>query len=785
MSHALVLLAGLITASDPAVTTITNGTFDVTVSPTGLLVAGPTEPYQGLLTLDGPRLLLDPGFHEWLGLAFDIDGKHVEASATGTAEDWTDRSELVPVSMESTEDEARVVTRIDDLEVHTTFHFDRDQPDLLLVHVELHNRGVRPIQNVLICREWRTDGTAERGWTFPYDIRGMGAAPDDICRLAWMTDDIPAGDRRGVRLSYRAVTLEFSDGTTRVGVDVPLQLWTNVDFPSGLNFGATNGISIGDYDADGFIDVFACESGNLWRNEGGTTWSLAQNLDGHLPPTARRYGSSFGDYNEDGLPDIGTEPREGFGGDECYHLLKNLDGDFIDVATDSDVLDVQPCGADSETICWADVNGDGWMDCFLPVYPAWAGSGPGNFFMQNLGPTGPGGIFRFTENVDDVGLDNPPGSARPEGAQFVDLDYDGDVELYCNGTLYQNNSTVSTVSFDAMTEAASGIGFSTSLEEGAAYVDYDLDGDQDLLIVYTSPGVRIFEGLGDGTHFEADQSIIQSPFTGLNLGLSAEDWDNDGDIDFTTRDVFRRNQLMETGTRLFTVATTTIPLSHRTSATPAWGDWDKDGDLDCMLGNWLSTGRFYENTTADAIPPADRRYVRVKVLREDDTVTAGLENEYGAFVEIHVAGEKGVRRRKVRVERPRVLEPERVRPPFRAAGTPGRDRRRPLLRRDRRLPEPSRRVHVAGRQVREQRPRRGSVSPLSPTGRSRCSATERSSVTASRSRPRPFRRSFPPPPADSCSRGRAPRSPRPFPRPAETGTSGWHSTRTTRPPPFG
>ena len=84
--------------------------------------------------------------------------------------------------------------------------------------------------------------------------------------------------------------------------DVPLSLWTHADYPSGLPIGWTNGVSWGDYDADGYVDIFACESGNLWRNVNGETWELAANLDGMLPVTALRYGASFGDYNNDGLP---------------------------------------------------------------------------------------------------------------------------------------------------------------------------------------------------------------------------------------------------------------------------------------------------------------------------------------------------------------------------------------------------------------------------------------------------------------------------------------------------
>src|SRR6185436_5301116 len=212
-------------------------------------------------------------------------------------------------------------------------------------------------------------------------------------------------------------------------------------------------------------------------------------------------------------------------------------------------------------------------------------------FLYNLGPTGPDGATRFTEQSAAAGLDNPPGAARPEGAQFVDVDFDGDFDL--------------------------GIVWSA-----------------------VTLGVNIFECRGDGSFFKLDQSLIDSANIGLDLGLSAEDWDNDGDVDFTTRQVFRRNMFLEEGTRHFMVATHTIPPDHITAATPAWGDWDKDGDLDTALGNWSETGRFYVNTLyGPDTPKAAKRHVRVRVMRDSETLDRGLETEYGAAVELVLHGE--------------------------------------------------------------------------------------------------------------------------------------------------
>lgn len=437
-------------------------------------------------------------------------------------------------------------------------------------------------------------------------------------------------------------------GTLDAPVEVPLSLFTSASYPDGVNFGGTMGISFGDYDGDGFTDVVTGWTGSLWRNVGGTDWQFAADLSNVMPLAERRYGFSFGDYDNDGLPDIATSPRVPAWGDDRMHLLHNVGAgaNFVDVAADPAIVDVQPYG-NGETLCWADVNGDGNLDLFVPAYPGWEG-GPGNFFLLNQGPAGPQGVYRFVESSEAAGLDNPPGTRRPEGAQFVDADGDGDVDLYANGVLYQNVSAEAVARFKVLDASASGIDLAGSLDEGAMFFDYDLDGDFDLVAAYSNEGVRIWENRGDGTFFEAEAGIVDEPMTGLNLGMSAEDWDNDGDIDFTTRGVFRRNRLVEDGTRHFTVATSAIPSPDLQSATPAWGDWDRDGDLDCALGNWGRDGWLYENTTySSATLASAKRYVRVRAVRDSRTIARGLETEYGATVEVSAAaGSHTYRRRK-------------------------------------------------------------------------------------------------------------------------------------------
>ncbi len=458
------------------------------------------------------------------------------------------------------------------------------------------------------------------------------------------------GRRRRVdRFVPAGCLLAILTATARGGGDVPLELWSSPAWPSGLDFGDTNGIAFGDFDADGWIDVFVPQAALLWRNVDGTDWVLASDLSDVLTMPALRFGASFADWNEDGLPDVATEgrnvctPFQPCPFDECSHLLLNTgDGQFEDVSTA--IVDTSLCNLQAETFCWGDVDGDLDLDLFMPAYAPGVLDSPGNLFLENLGP-GELGVYRFTEAAVEVGVRNDISMPRPEGAQFADVDLDGDLDLFSNAILYQNVSTLGSPQFAAMEQGASGIILDLK-DQGVAFFDYDLDGDYDLAAIYPEAGAIIWENAGDGTFFYPGL-IVEDPFQGLDVGLSTADWDNDGDIDYTTQQVFRRNMLIETGQRFFETAPTSIPLAHRMFATPAWGDWDKDGDLDCALGNWSEVGRFYDNVLySDATDPSARRSLRIRCVRDSDGAPGGTETEFGASVEIDIVGDPIRRRRK-------------------------------------------------------------------------------------------------------------------------------------------
>ncbi len=622
-------LALVVSGSPTAIgQTISNGDYAVRIDRIGLIFGLPAT---GLFTTYGPHVRLEQKMAEYFGVAFNTPGGAVSAVGVGKQPDYARRTPVTYVRSNFTSDSGVTVGQVGNLEIEHTFSFD-DATRCFVIGVVLRNTGDTQIRNVVYSREWR--GPGMRSGTFPADLEdALPDAPDEVWRMAWMPNNLLPHASQGCVL---ALIPPPPSGFSPTIDDVPLRLWTNPNWPTGLIFGNTNGISFGDYDHDGWTDVVVANGAKLWRNLEGTDWVLASDLSGYFPQGSTRYGCAIADYDDDQRPDIGTEPRV-FGFDDCLHLLHNLgDATFDDVADDPNILDVQPCDSDTETNSVADVDGDGYLDWFIPTYPDWLG-GPGNWFLHNQGPD-LNGTYTLKERSKPAGLDNPPLPVnRPEGTEFVDVDADGDVDLYSNNTLYRNLSTPGSPLFEAMTELGSGVIFSDILDEGAGFLDFDMDGDLDLCIAFCDAGVgvRMFESRGDGTFAVLPKATFDSPSTGLCLGLSFEDWDNDGDVDVSTSEVFRRNQWIEAGARHFTVATHSIPPNHITDATPAWGDFDHDGDLDSALGNWFEKGRLYENYLYDATTPMEeRRYIRVRVVRDSDEFDDGLETEFGAQVTV-------------------------------------------------------------------------------------------------------------------------------------------------------
>jgi MYXO-CTERM domain-containing protein len=398
-------------------------------------------------------------------------------------------------------------------------------------------------------------------------------------------------------------------------------------------FGLSYGVSVADVDGDGWTDLVAPYANALWRNDAAAGWTRIE-VPG-LGVYGQQYGAALGDYDGDRLPDLATEPR---GGDAL--LLRNVGGGAFETL-DRDAFPAPPAVQFAETNAWADVDGDGWIDLLVPAY-----SGASAFY-RNLGPDAHG-AYAFDEVAADVGIElGSSASLKPEGAQFADVDRDGDVDLYTCSELLRNESTPGAPAFVTDNGGIPGRGF----DEGAAFADVDMDGDLDLGVLYNGiywetdlpgAGFLFWENLGDGT-FELMEPTIVDDWDlygpGGAFGMSFADWDNDGDPDLTVAGRFEVNRWREDGALAFDQIETAASAPYM---LPAWFDWDFDGDLDVGRGVYGLEAKFYTNALYDDTAEADRRFVRVRPVADPDCA----DTELGATVDVRVVGEAPeVRRR--------------------------------------------------------------------------------------------------------------------------------------------
>ena len=122
------------------------------------------------------------------------------------------------------------------------------------------------------------------------------------------------------------------------------------------------GCTVGDYDNDGWLDVFVATYGPtlLYRNLGGGKFREVAEESG-LRHDLHAVGASWGDVDNDGDLDLFVAAY--VDGEESWsraHLFRNEDGKFIDVLGEG-----SPLLAADHGVQWADYDRDGDLDLSL------------------------------------------------------------------------------------------------------------------------------------------------------------------------------------------------------------------------------------------------------------------------------------------------------------------------------------------------------------------------------------------------------------------------------------
>ena len=197
------------------------------------------------------------------------------------------------------------------------------------------------------------------------------------------------------------------------------------------------GVTWGDYDNDGWPDILVANDITpryLYHNNKNGTFTDQGAMSGvaydEQGMTQGSMGVDFGDYDNDGWLDI-TETNFSHEPKELYHNLQN--GLFNDVTYPSGIGDIS-----YHYLSWGtqfiDYDNDGWLDIFTVnghVYPEMERPNTGTSFFQR--PL----LFRNNGNGTFEEVGESSGEAMKKryvgrGAAFGDFDNDGDIDVLVN-----------------------------------------------------------------------------------------------------------------------------------------------------------------------------------------------------------------------------------------------------------------------------------------------------------------------------------------------------------------
>ena len=156
---------------------------------------------------------------------------------------------------------------------------------------------------------------------------------------------------------------------------------------------------------------------------------------------------------------------------------------------------------------FADIDSDDDLDMFIGDYN-------GNIiFYKNIGS--PNSMnFTYDSNLEGIN------SNTYISPVFVDIDLDGDLDLFTGGNsgtlyFYNNTGSPSNYSFELVTDSFFDIDVGT--RSHPTFIDYDFDNDYDLIVGSHNQNIKIYDNLGDSfSPYYVERDCLNIPHYGLN-----------------------------------------------------------------------------------------------------------------------------------------------------------------------------------------------------------------------------------------------------------------------------
>ncbi len=368
----------------------------------------------------------------------------------------------------------------------------------------------------------------------------------------------------------------------------------------GINYGN----AVADYDLDGDLDVFIVAYNSFDKNDSKTWSRLLNNRGGRFEDVTEaagfsnqhsianksdlKLGVAWGDYNNDGYPDLLLAHQNG------TQLYKNTgNGTFTDVSAQANITSCNNNCSNTGGLWW-DYDNDGDLDLYLQYLNT-----ANRLFTNNNDGT-------FTEIEGALNLNDPH---RTWSCLPIDVNYDGWMDIYVVNDFGLSKFYLSQEgkSFVESTEAYNLVNLGCGM--GSDIGDYNNDGYFDIYVTNIAEGKSnpLFMGT-PGAPFENKTAVEKVGNGHFGWGTRIFDADNDGDQDIYVvngdndlhyKNVFFKN-LRREGTNNFEEWSNQSDANGIANGMGAEVfDFDDDGDLDILVSNTNNAPYLYENIIAN------------------------------------------------------------------------------------------------------------------------------------------------------------------------------------------